>query len=148
MGIGATDSEFSSELAYKVSIVEGIAITVEAPNIVEGNDENQSTFFTVKLSKAAKNQLNIGWLFRDIVSPIGNGFRAIDYNGVLTFLPGELEKKIRLEIIADTQYELNEKVRLSVFLYAEYQGNEFIQIQKDSYLVIENDDSLQFKSGE
>lgn len=95
------------------SILTSPDISIADVSVVEGTGGQSFANFIVSLSSASPNTVTV-----DYTTQSGTAFANLDFvpaTGTLTFLPGETEKTISVEVITDSIIEPNEifAVRLS-----------------------------------
>lgn len=82
------------------------AITVDDPQVLEGNFGQQSLAFTVNLSEASGRTVTVNYASANGSARFGNDY--LDVSGTLSFAPGETSKKIIIPVLGDTVVEANE----------------------------------------
>ncbi|MBK9125589.1 MAG: hypothetical protein IPM16_21025 [Chloroflexi bacterium] len=97
-----------------------IDVTVDPVTANEGTVTNTYRTVTFSLSTASVQTVTVDYDLLDgtfgggWVPAIATDDDYIDDDGTITFLPGETEKTVTVEIIADTKYEQNERFRIGV----------------------------------
>jgi len=89
------------------------AISVADASIVEGNSGTTALTFTVTLSAAATNTVNVNYATADGSATLAdNDYQAA--NGSLSFAPGTTSKTVTVNVVGDTKYESNEYFALNL----------------------------------
>ena len=147
--VQSTDTELTSIQSVEVSLVEGVYISIEANDIVEGNQDESNPYgrtessFKLKLSSALEDDLRIlGNLF-NIYTSSHLWVKPGDYYGNIffesTFAAGETEKTIEIALNADNQYELAEGF-IIVLNNVNYEGDKEVLHPAFAEVNIINDD--------
>jgi serralysin len=94
---------------------EGITptVSVDDVSIREGNaSNNKMARFTVSLSQASNQTVEVGYRTADSTAQVGSDYRQ--KTGTLTFKPGETEKNVNVVVLADGETENNELFWLGI----------------------------------
>ena len=86
-------------------------LSVGDRSAAEGNSGTSNMDFTVLLSKAAANAVNVGYATSNGTATAGDYAPTV---GTLTFAPGETSKIVRVAISGDTMVELTEQFSLNL----------------------------------
>ncbi|WP_353929182.1 putative Ig domain-containing protein [Okeanomitos corallinicola TIOX110] len=89
-----------------------INVTVDDVSLTELDDENNFAEFKVSLSEPHLNPITIDYTTEDDTAISGEDYQAV--TGSLTFLPGEIEKTILVEVFGDENEESDEVFNLKL----------------------------------
>ena len=137
----ATDSDLTGSAQLSLNTIEGILLSAIAESVTEGNLGSQEVAFSVQLSTAATEVLQVHYNLVSATSKQGQDWQADNYSGVLVFSEGEIAKQIPLEILSDQRFELDETIALKI-QSLDYAGSELVQVADYTLLHIMNDDQL------
>lgn len=88
-------------------------LSITGVNQPEGNSGNTAYTFTVSLSTASTQTINVNYATSDGTARVAEG----DYlatSGLLRFLPGETSQTIAVTVLGDTRLELNETFNVTL----------------------------------
>lgn len=87
------------------------ALTVDTPQVTEGDAGIKALTFTLQLSKAPSSELAIQYqVLNTTTATAGEDYQSA--GGVIVFQPGESNKTLSLNIVGDTQFEADEQIQL------------------------------------
>ncbi|HQT03972.1 MAG TPA: Calx-beta domain-containing protein [Thiotrichales bacterium] len=87
------------------------ALTVDTPQVSEGDAGTKALTFTLQLSKAPSSELTVNYqVLNTTTATAGEDYQSTD--GVIVFQPGESNKTLSFNIIGDTQFEADEQVQV------------------------------------
>lgn len=89
------------------------AIAINDVSLVEGNGGTTEAVFTVSLSQSSTTAVQVSFATANDTALAGSDYTAA--SGIVTFLPGETRKTVRVNVNGDASVEANERffVRLS-----------------------------------
>ncbi|WP_242034769.1 Ig-like domain-containing protein [Microcystis flos-aquae] len=109
---GGGDRDFD-DLVFRFSFGEPIgepiqlpSLSIENTTVTEGNTGTQSANFTVRLSAPTNTTVTAQFTTKDGTAQAGTDYESS--TGILTFAPGEVEKKIAVAVKGDTISEPTE----------------------------------------
>ncbi len=109
---GGGDRDFN-DLVFRFSFGEPIgepiqlpSLSIENTTVTEGDTGTQSANFTVRLSAPANTTVTAQFTTKDGTAQAGKDYESS--TGILNFAPGEVEKKITVDIKGDTISEPTE----------------------------------------
>ncbi len=109
---GGGDRDFN-DLVFRFSFGEPIgepiqlpSLSIENTTVTEGNTGTQSANFTVRLSAPTTTTVTAQFTTKDGTAQAGTDYESS--TGILTFAPGEVEKKIAVAVKGDTISEPTE----------------------------------------
>lgn len=86
-------------------------LTVDAPQVTEGNDGSKMLTFTLQLSRAPTSELAIDYqILNTSTATLGQDYQA--ENGVVRFQPGESNKTLSFVLNGDQQFETDEQIHI------------------------------------
>ncbi|MFM6643375.1 MAG: putative Ig domain-containing protein [Microcystis panniformis] len=109
---GGGDRDFN-DLVFRFSFGEPIgepiqlpSLSIENTTVTEGDTGTQSANFTVRLSAPTNTTVTAQFTTKDGTAQVGTDYESS--TGILTFAPGEVEKKITVDVKGDTISEPTE----------------------------------------
>ncbi|MDB9426649.1 putative Ig domain-containing protein [Microcystis aeruginosa CS-564/01] len=110
--LGGGDRDFN-DLVFRFSFGEPTgepiqlpSLSIENTTVTEGDTGTQSANFTVRLSAPANTTVTAQFTTKDGTAQVGTDYESS--TGILTFAPGEVEKKITVDVKGDTISEPTE----------------------------------------
>lgn len=100
----------------------------------EGDTGTQDAVFTVTLAEPATQIVSIDYATVDGTARAGQDYRS--QSGTLTFLPGETEKRIRIEVSGDVMDEADETFLLNLTRIS----NASLRDSQGQALIVDNDE--------
>ena len=116
---GASDTD-----TVNVTVLDTRMLSVDSPNVVEGDSGTTDLTFTVSLSAASRHQVTVSYLTADGTASGGADYEAT--RGRLRFAPGETKQTVSVRVLGDARPEGNETftLRLRSPVNAEIAGAE------------------------
>ena len=95
------------------------SLTIDDVAVTEGSSNTKSATFTVKLGAVSGQTVQVSYATADdtaqaLGSSSSGGNDYVSASGVLTFAPGETQKKVSISVRGDTTYESDETFLLSL----------------------------------
>lgn len=111
------------------------AITVNDPQVLEGNSGNPVLAFTVSLSAASGQTVTVNYATANGSARFNSDYLAV--SGTLSFAPGETSKTINVPILPDTVVEGNE----TLYMLLTNSGNSSIGKGRGTGTIVNDDKS-------
>ena len=107
-----------------VTVLDTRTLSVDSPNVVEGDSGTTDLTFTVSLSAKSRHQVSVSYATADGTASAGADYEAT--RGRLRFAPGETEQTVSVPVLGDARPEGNETftLRLRSPTNAEIAGTE------------------------
>ena len=93
-----------------VTVLDTRTLSVDSPNVVEGDSGTTDLTFTVSLSAKSRHQVSVSYLTADGTASAGADYEAT--RGRLRFAPGETEQTVSVSVLGDARPEGNETFTL------------------------------------
>ena len=95
-----------------VTVLDTRTLSVDSPNVVEGDSGTTDLTFTVSLSAKSRRQVTVDYATADGTASAGADYEAT--RGRLRFAPGETEMTVSVPVIGDARPEGNETFTLTL----------------------------------
>ena len=119
----SADGESDTD-TVNVTVLDTRMLSVDSPNVVEGDSGTTDLTFTVSLSAASRHQVTVSYLTADGTASAGADYETT--RGRLRFAPGETKQTVSVPVLGDARPEGNETftLRLRSPVNAEIAGAE------------------------
>ena len=136
----ASDTSLETTKEMQLNLHDGSLLYVQNTSVLEGDADVKSVDVKVLLSQPLSSSIQVNY---QVYSSHGSSNSSLSNSryGQLSFLPGEIEKSITVEIEGDDAFELDESIRVSLGS-VNYSGSEFFKVEEYGQLLIKNDDEL------
>ena len=105
----SADGESDTD-TVNVTVLDTRMLSVDSPNVVEGDSGTTDLTFTVSLSAASRHQVTVSYLTADGTASAGADYEAT--RGRLRFAPGETKQTVSVPVLGDARPEGNETFTL------------------------------------
>ena len=95
-----------------VAVLDTRTLSIDSPNVVEGDSGTTDLTFTVSLSAKSRRQVTVSYATADGTASAGADYEAT--RGRLRFAPGETEMTVSVPVLGDTRPEGNETFTLTL----------------------------------
>ena len=96
----------------RVAILDTRVLSVDSPNVVEGDSGTTDLTFTVSLSAASERRVTVSYATADGTASAGADYQAT--SGRLRFAAGQTEKTVSVSVLGDLRPEGNETFTLTL----------------------------------